>query len=95
MHLLEQKRGINKKVCNLNEQDIDKLLKKLRIVENISVITGFISFTAFYFWFSFVGELSLIFALIPGCLWAWSHEMSKDIERILILEKINMQREGR
>ena len=82
-------------MCNLNEQDIDSLLKKLRVIENISIITGFISFIAFYFWFYFAGShLSLMFALIPASLWAWSHEMSNDIERILTLEKINMQKKG-
>lgn len=72
-------------MTNLSDEYIDKLIKKVHLIEIVVFLIGFISFCAFYSWsYSLGGIVALFIALIPGFLWAWCQEMLEDIRKYLI-----------
>lgn len=75
-----------------NLTDINKILKRLQILQSISIVLGFISFCAVYSWiYPFDGALALIGALIPGFLCVWSYEIIEDIKKSMLCFKTNVQ----
>ena len=70
----------------INEQDIENLLKKIKIIDGILIILGLISYTTVYLSFS-NNVLGFFISLIPACLWAASQEVIGDVRKIILAIK--------
>ena len=68
----------------LNNLNVDKILKKLKILENLLIINAVIAFVAFECWFyPILHGFSILVSLIPLFMMSASHEIIDDIKKAI------------
>ena len=73
-----------------NKLNIDKILKKLKILENLLIINAVIAFVAFESWFyPLIYGFSILVSLIPLCIMCASHEIIDDIKKAITSNQKN------